>query len=148
MKMLKTAVLTTVLAVGAMIGAAAAGIGVVNVDQAAASHPKYQKMVQELQNIDKKYEAQTKAMFADLEKMPEAQQQTAIQGKYAPLISEILGAKAKAQEPIIKALEKAVEKVRLEKKLDAILVAPVQVATKAPEEQVIDVTADVQKALR
>ncbi len=149
MNMWKTGIMTAVLAAGTTIGALAAGIGVVNVDQAAAAHPQIKAMERQLQQIETKYEPQLQAMVADLQtKKTEAEVQAAVNGKYDPLLKEYFGAREQAQAKIISDLEKAIEKVRKDKKLDAVLVAPVQVASKDPKEQIIDITEDVQRALR
>ncbi len=147
--MLKTGLMTTALAVGTLVGAAAAGVGVVNVEQAVQAHPGTAAMVRQLQSVDKKYEAQLNAMQADLQtKKTEQEVRDALNGKYAPLLKNYNSERAQAMAKVEKDFAAAVAKVRADRKLDAVLQAPVHVLDKDKSEQFVDVTADVQKVLK
>lgn len=147
--MFKTSMMTAVLAAGTVLSACAAGTGVLNVDMALQASPKYQPMVQQMQKVEQQYAPQLNAMEADLNQMKTQQeQQQAMQGKYKALIQSYMQDREKATEALQKDLNKATQEVLRDQKLDIILAQPVQIAAKAKDEKIVDVTPEVAAKLQ
>ena len=143
--MFKTSMMTAVLAAGTVLSACAAGTGVLNVDMALQASPKYQPM----EKVEQQYAPQLSAMEADLKQMKTQQeQQQAMQGKYKALIQSYMQDREKATAALQKDLNKATQEVLRDQKLDVILAQPVQIAAKAKDEKIVDVTPEVAAKLK
>ncbi|MCI5837185.1 MAG: OmpH family outer membrane protein [Veillonellaceae bacterium] len=147
--MVKTAMMTAALAVGTLVGAAAADIGVVDFDLAAQSHPQYAAMRQQAQKVEREYAPRLEAMQTDLGGMKtDADREAAVQDKYQALIESFLKARNQVMAPVMGDVEKAVEAVRAEKKLVAVMDVPVSIVVKDAKTEVVDVTPLVQQKLK
>ena len=76
------------------------------------------------------------------------EQQQAMQGKYKALIQSYMKDREKATAALQKDLNKATQEVLRDQKLDIILAQPVQIAAKAKDEKVVDVTPEVAAKLK
>lgn len=147
--MVKTAMMTAALAVGTLVGAAAADIGVVDFDLAAQSHPQYAAMQRQAQKVEQEYAPRLEAMQTDLGGMKtDADRQAAVQDKYQALIESFLKARNQVMAPVMGDVEKAVEAVRAEKKLVAVMDVPVSIVVKDAKTEIVDVTPLVQQKLK
>lgn len=134
-KQLMALAMAGVMSVGAIFGAAAAGVGYVNVGALVQAHPKMAKA-----ELDMKAEVQKKQkqFDAELAKQKDDKAKAQLAEKYQRELAE----KERALlEPIYKDVMAAIEKTRKEKGLDVVVEAAAVVSGGT------DITADAGKKL-
>lgn len=134
-KQLLTLAVAGVMSVGAVFGAAAAGVGYVNTGALFQAHPKMAKaeltMRTEVQQKQQQFEKEAAKLKDDA-----AKQQLAVK-----IQNELTQKERSVMEPIQRDIINAIEKTRKQKDLDIIIDQGVVIAGGQ------DVTVDVQKNL-
>lgn len=134
-KQILTLALASAMSVGAVIGASAAGVGYVNMDALMQAHPKMAKAELDIKAEYAKKHAQFEKELAALK---DDEAKIRLSEKYQRELAE---KQHSLIDPLYKDVMKAIEKVRQEKGLDAVLDQGAVVAGGQ------DITAEVGKKL-
>lgn len=134
-KQMYMAALAGVLALGVSFGVDAAGLGYVNRDMLVQAHPKFTKT--EL-NIRTAAEKQQQKFEAEAAKLPTEEAKREL---FFRLQEELMKKQQEEMAPILRDIQKAIDNVRTEKQLDAVVDYDVVISGG------VDITPDVQKKL-
>ncbi|MCI5836423.1 MAG: OmpH family outer membrane protein [Veillonellaceae bacterium] len=134
-KQMYMAAIAGVLALGVSFGAEAAGLGYVNRDMLVQAHPKFTKTELTIRTDAEKQQQKFEKESAKLET------EDAKRELFFRLQEELMKKQQEAMAPILQDIQKAIDKVRVEKQLDAVVDYDVVVSGG------VDITPDVQKKL-